>query len=123
MRRRGLERVESELAPGFSVAAVERVLRKVDATGLCWEWTACRNREGYGRVTVEGVSQYAHRLLWLMFVGEIPEGLDLDHLCRNRGCVNPDHLQPVTRSVNVARGASRALVANARAARSRRRAA
>lgn len=48
--------------------------------------------------------QQAHRVAYELFVAEIPEGFDLDHLCRNRGCVNPDHLEPVTRRENLLRG-------------------
>jgi hypothetical protein len=102
---------------GYTNGNVRRFLKKLDVASPCWQWGGCINKEGYGRVTVNGVSQYAHRVAWLMFVGPVPDGLELDHLCRNRSCVNPDHLEPVTRSVNVSRGASKALVHNAREVR------
>lgn len=81
---------------------LERFLVKVNFTEDCWEWTATKNPKGYGRFRVGKVRQ-AHRWLWEQVVAPIPEGLELDHLCKNRGCVNPDHLEPVTHQVNVAR--------------------
>lgn len=69
---------------------------KVQPTGFCWEWTAYRDRKGYGRSHLDGKSMAAHRVAYTLLVGPIPAGLTLDHLCRNKGCVNPDHLEPVT---------------------------
>ncbi len=69
----------------------------------CWEWLASRGESGYGRLRFNGKEVKAHRYAYELLVGPIPEGLDLDHLCRNRGCVNPRHLEPVTRSVNLRR--------------------
>lgn len=66
----------------------------------CWEWTASLFRCGYGQF---GAGKYAHRWSYEFFTGPIPEGLDVDHVCRNRKCVNPDHLEAVTRSVNIKR--------------------
>lgn len=68
--------------------------------GDCWEWQGNINHAGYGRYNYN----LAHRLIWEALVGPIPNGLTLDHLCRNRKCVNPDHLEPVTRGENVRRG-------------------
>ena len=81
----------------------ERFWAKVDATGICWEWTAALSDTGYGSFRL-GNGIGAHRAAWQFLVGEIPSGLVLDHLCRNRRCVNPDHLEPVTQQVNAARG-------------------
>lgn len=68
----------------------------------CWEWTAARNKAGYGHVwdgaTRKGVR--AHRLAYQHLVGAVPDGLELDHLCRVRHCVNPAHLEPVTTAEN-----------------------
>lgn len=80
---------------------------KVDynADGGCWEWTGAKNALGYGRVRSEtGDGVYAHRAMFELVVGPIPAGLNLDHLCRNTRCVNPDHLEPVSQRENVLRG-------------------
>ncbi len=84
--------------------SADDVIAKIDATGDCWEWRGYTHPTGYGYVKYEGKKWRAHRLVYTMLIGEIPEGLDLDHLCRNHGCVNPDHLEPVTRRENFARG-------------------
>ena|SRR5688572_26946402 len=81
----------------------ERFWQKVDV-GLCWEWLGTKLPTGYGHFVLDGRSQYVHRLVWEWLVGPIPRGFDIDHLCRNPCCVNPDHLEPVTRSVNTKRG-------------------
>ena len=72
----------------------------------CWEWTAARMRNGYGAFRIPGVASHAHRAAYLLIVGSIPDGLHLDHLCRNRLCVNPDHLEPVTQRENNRRAAA-----------------
>lgn len=66
----------------------------------CWEWIGCKNEAGYGLYR----KQRAHIVSYLRTGKHIPEGLQLDHLCRNRGCVNPFHLEPVTLVQNVMRG-------------------
>jgi len=80
-----------------------RFWSKVRFTPMCWEWTASTAR-GYGQITLRGKWASAHRLAWTILRGPIPDGLTLDHLCRNRACVNPSHLEPVTMKVNLLRG-------------------
>jgi hypothetical protein len=71
--------------------------------GDCWEWPLFRSEDGYGRMQWDGRTRIAHRAIYRFLVGPIPQGLTLDHLCRNRGCVNPDHLEPVTQRENCRR--------------------
>lgn len=83
----------------------ERFWAKVDATGDCWEWTGARYSNGYGEFMVTaGASALAHRFAWERLVGPIPKGLELHHNCRNRVCLNPDHLEVVTRREHCRRG-------------------
>ena len=77
---------------------------KVDKTGACWLWTAAQNNLGYGYVTINKVQVGAHRMAYFLARGSIPEGMQLDHLCRVRNCVNPDHLDPVPGRINLLRG-------------------
>ena len=78
----------------------------------CWIWTGTRTRDGgYGQIRLPGLyapligpMRLAHRVAYELLVGPIPAGLVLDHLCRNRRCVNPAHLEPVTQRVNIQRG-------------------
>lgn len=72
----------------------------------CWEWMGHRTTNGYGRVTINGKSHPVHRVTYTYFRGDIPAGLEIDHLCRNRACVNPNHLEPVTRLENMRRAAA-----------------
>lgn len=76
----------------------------VDKSGDCWVWTGSKRRRGYGRINIEGKSVVAHRFAYELLVGPIPDGLHLDHLCRNTSCVNPDHLEPVPCGENIRRG-------------------
>ena len=82
----------------------ERFWEKVDATGDCWEWTSSRTRKGYGGFRAVSGWASAHRWAYEHLVGPIPPGLQIDHLCRVRHCVNPDHMEPVTNQVNQLRG-------------------
>lgn len=69
----------------------------------CWDWVRYRDKEGYGRFGFGSKNAMAHRAAYALEVGAIPEGMDIDHLCRNRGCVNPEHLEIVTRQENLRR--------------------
>ena len=70
----------------------------------CWPWLASLINTGYGKFWIDAHWVLAHRFAYELLVGAIPEGLTLDHLCRNRSCVNPNHLEPVTKQVNILRG-------------------
>lgn len=80
----------------------ERFWAKVVPTGFCWNWVGGLD-VGYGFFTVPGRKFAAHRWAYENLVGPIPDGLHLDHLCLNTRCVNPDHLEPVTRAENTRR--------------------
>lgn len=82
----------------------ERFWSKVDKSGECWEWTAGKYAWGYGQFSVGYKKIRAHRWAYEHLVGPIPEGLVIDHLCRNPPCVNPAHLEPVTGAENTRRG-------------------
>ena len=91
----------------------ERITQSPDG---CWEWDGAHHVSGYAMVKREGRTEVVHRVVWEALRGPIPEGLQLDHLCRNRGCCNPDHLELVTQWLNLLRGNSPSAV-NARKTR------
>lgn len=78
---------------------------EIDDNG-CYVWTGPLNSGGYGTAMYFGKLRTAHRAIWLDTVGQIADGLHLDHLCRNRACINPDHMEPVTAQENIRRGSS-----------------
>jgi len=81
-----------------------RFWSKVEKTETCWLWTKHKMPNGYARFWVDGIQVYAHRFSFALMHGQIAEGLTVDHACRVRHCVNPSHLEVVTRRENVLRG-------------------
>lgn len=104
-RRTGVEPTH-KLHSDYTV--VERFLLKTsEGNNGCVLWTGATDGDGrYGSFYYEGRVRRAHRVAYVMFVGPIPEGLDLDHLCRVTQCVNPAHMEPVSHGENVLRGES-----------------
>jgi hypothetical protein len=87
---------------------LERVLGRCEI-GDCWEWMGALHN-GYGAINKQYYGHYfVHRFVWSRLVGLLPVGIVLDHLCRNRRCCNPDHLEPVSIKENVLRGVPGAL--------------
>lgn len=85
----------------------DRLTSKISVSDGCWQWTASL-RDGYGQVRFGARTVSAHRLVYELLVGPVGPGLELDHLCRNRACVNPAHLEQVSHRENVRRGTGRA---------------
>lgn len=83
----------------------ERIRERCGAEGECLVWRGQVNRKGYGTISAggSGCKVYTHRAMYEALVGPIPEGLEIDHLCRNTRCCNPNHLEPVTHSENMRR--------------------
>lgn len=91
----------------YDLTREERFFQKVSLpapgdTSACWNWTA-GSSEGYGTFWQDGGSRYAHIVSYELRNGSVPPGLELDHLCRNKACVNPEHLEAVTHRVNMRR--------------------
>lgn len=85
---------------------LSRELYAVDPTTDCWVWQRSKNGKGYGQMKMNGKLWAVHRIYYEREYGPIPEGKQLDHLCRNRACVNPMHLEPVSGTENMRRGSA-----------------
>lgn len=104
----------------FTPEWLDRFWHKVDKSGPvsdyapelgpCWLWTKGRFSTGYGQQDINGLPTGAHRIAYELERGPIPDGLQLDHLCRVRHCVRPAHLEPVSRRTNILRGFGMAAV-------------
>jgi HNH endonuclease len=82
----------------------DRFWPKVEKTIDCWTWIGGKSSAGYGMFWDGTRRVFAHRYAYELLIGPIPNGLQMDHLCRVRACVNPAHLEPVTQRVNILRG-------------------
>jgi hypothetical protein len=93
--------------PVLNETQINHFFNKVNKTlDGCWLWTGAINASGYGGVNINSKYYVAHRVSYEYLLGPVPEGLFLDHLCRVRNCVNPEHLEPVTHKENALRGMS-----------------
>lgn len=84
----------------FRDCDLDRFWSHVDKSGECWLWRAATHRGGYGRFHIAGGERLAHRASYEITHGAIPAGMVIDHVCRNRACVNPSHLRVVTARTN-----------------------
>ena len=82
------------------ISAPERLFMRVDTSGECWEWKGNVSAEGYAKLMVNRKFVYAHRYAYELLVEPIPDGLVIDHICHNRRCVRPSHLEPVSANEN-----------------------
>lgn len=92
-----------QLPTHMQTKVVPELCRRPGLPGFCWSWQNCINSKGYACVGVNGKVQLAHRVSYELLVGPIPAGLQIDHLCQNKKCINPEHLEPVTDKVNKSR--------------------
>ena len=78
----------------------QRFWEKVDKSGECWTWTAGTKTDGYGMFSTQSNGNLAHRFSYRLANGDIPPGMEIDHICHNRPCVRPDHLRAVSHKKN-----------------------
>jgi HNH endonuclease len=96
--KRGVDMDQPRLAR--NAPAAERFWTKVDKEWDCWPWLGYLNEDGYGSFRESNVVVYAHRFVYELLVGPIPDSYDLDHLCGYRDCCDPSHMEPVTHAEN-----------------------
>lgn len=111
MTARGIGRWPRRASSEFDMDWFKNQTTRGDPSG-CWVWNRSLNKCGYGKVYFRGKVELAHRVLYIMTQGSIPDGLELDHLCRTRACVNPEHLEAVTHKENSRRATLGVFVAN-----------
>lgn len=90
----------AELPARMRAKITEELCPVAGLDGFCWTWTGCVQSKGYGCWNYDGRRHLTHRVSYRLLVGEIPAGLEIDHLCANRLCCNPAHLEAVTSEVN-----------------------
>ena len=108
-KKRGKYNIKREFQSILSGKTKNRFWSKIKKTRTCWNWIAAL-RNKYGALLINKSFKYAHRLTYEAFISLIPKGLTIDHLCRNKLCVNPKHLEAVTLAVNKERGNSPAAI-------------
>jgi hypothetical protein len=104
-RRYAREWARAHYVPAVRRTVAERLWARVNKTDTCWLWTGSLGHGGrYGAMVVDGKAKATHRIAYELLVGPIPDGLEIDHLCRVHRCCNPFHLEPVTHRENLRRG-------------------
>ncbi len=94
--------------PPPTVESLRRILSKLNLPDECWEWAGTWRSDGYSNMGIGRKNYYVHRLMFQWFKHDIPDGLVIDHLCKNKRCVNPNHLEATDMKTNVGRALRRA---------------
>ena len=106
--------------PTVTQADVQRFMRRVKVTNNCWLMQGAKNQDGYVQFQYQKTRIMSHRFSYIVFESDIPDGLEIDHLCRVKNCVNPDHLEPVTTRENLMRDPNNLATINASKMKCRR---